>query len=90
MVGWCLIGLLEAFEEHNVLMIIFPSCWVYTILHLDPFQQSLLDAVQDGVVLDDGQVFGLGLEHLVRILARGHGTNGHLLLLHLLGNLARS
>lgn len=71
-------------------MIIFPYCRVYSILHLDSLQQSLLDAVQDGIMLNDGQVFGLGLEHLVGILTRGHGANGHLLLLHLLSNLARS
>lgn len=58
------------------------------ILYLDPLQESLLNTVQDRVVLNDSQVFSLGLEHLARVLARGHGTNGHLLGLHLLGDLA--
>lgn len=58
------------------------------ILYLDPLQESLLDTVQDRVVLNDSQIFSLGLEHLARILARGHGANGHLLGLHLLGDLA--
>lgn len=71
-------------------MIIFSYWRVYKILHLDPLQQSLLDAVQDGIMLNDGQVFGFSLEHLVGILTRGHGANGHLLLLHLLSNLAGS
>lgn len=86
MLNW----MVEAFEEQNVLMILFPSCLSHKYLHLDPFQESLLDAVQDGVMLNDGQIFGFGLEHLIRILARSHGSNGHLLLLHLLSNLARS
>jgi hypothetical protein len=58
------------------------------ILYLDPLKQSLLDTVQDGVVLNDSQVFSFGLEHLAGILAGGHGADGHLLGLHLLGNLA--
>lgn len=58
------------------------------ILYLDPLQESFLDTVQDRVVLNDGQVFSLGLEHLARILTRAHGANGHLLGLHLLGDLA--
>ncbi|KAJ6444829.1 Signal peptidase complex subunit 2 [Purpureocillium lavendulum] len=50
---------------------------------------TLLDIVQDGIVLDDSQVLGLGLELLVRVLAgAAHAAHGHLLRGHLLGHLA--
>lgn len=36
-------------------------------LHLDTLQKTLLDTIQDGVVLDDGEVLGLGEELLVGV-----------------------
>lgn len=83
--------LLEAFKGYNLFMILYPSFLrkkSRNILYFDPLQESLLDTVQDGVVLNDSQVFSLGLEHLAGILARSHGADGHLLGLHLLGDLA--
>lgn len=58
-------------------------------LRFDTRQQSLLDIVQHRVVLNDGKVLSFGLELLVGILPRTshHGLLGHLLGLHLLGNL---
>ena len=51
--------------------------------------EAVFDAIQDGIVLDDGKVFGLGLELLVGVLARAtHAAHGHLLGSHLLGHLA--
>jgi len=39
-------------------------------LHLDTLEKTLLDAIQDGMVLDDGEVFRLGKELLVGVDAR--------------------
>jgi len=58
-------------------------------LRFDTLQQAFLDIVQDGVVLDDSQVLGLGLELLVRVLpGASHTAHGHLLRSHLLCHLA--
>lgn len=58
-------------------------------LRLDTLKQTVLDVIQDGVVLDNGQVLRLSLELLVGVLARAaHGVHRHLLRGHLLSHLA--
>lgn len=60
-------------------------------LRFDTRQQTLLDVVQHRVMLNNIQVLSLSDELLVRVLARAtHHRVGHLLGLHLLGNLASS
>merc|ERR1712137_1119179 len=59
-------------------------------LRFDTRQETLLDIVQDRVVLDDSQVLSLGLELLVGVLTGASHGVGHLLCLHLLGDLAGS
>lgn len=58
-------------------------------LCLDLAQKAVLHVVKDGVVIHDRQVLCLGLELLVGVLAgTAHHRVGHLLLLHLLVELA--
>ena len=60
-------------------------------LRFDTRQKTFLDVVQNRVVLNNIQVLNLSNELLVRVLARAtHHRVGHLLGLHLLGNLASS
>ena len=60
-------------------------------LRFDTRQQTLLNIIQNRVVLNNVQVLSLGHELLVGILAgTSHHGVGHLLRLHLLGNLASS
>jgi hypothetical protein len=60
-------------------------------LRLDTRQQTLLNVIQNRVMLNDIQILNLSDELLVRVLARTahHGVR-HLLRLHLLGNLTGS
>lgn len=54
-------------------------------------EKAVLHIIKHRVVLNDGQVLGLGLELLVGVLAGAtEGVHLHLLSLHLLGNLAGS
>lgn len=93
MVGWCLNSMIRGVEGvqfiYNTMSVFSKKKKSTNILYFDPLQESLLDTVQDGVVLNDSQVFSLGLEHLAGILTWSHGADGHLLGLHLLGDLAR-
>ena len=57
-------------------------------LRFDTRQQTVLNIIENGVVLNDSKVLGLGLVLLIRILARAaHHWVGSLLRLHLLSNL---
>jgi hypothetical protein len=57
-------------------------------LRFDTRQQTFLDVVQNRVVLHNVQVLNFGHELLVGVLTRtAHHGVGHLLRLHLLGNL---
>jgi len=60
-------------------------CLAYVLRLFQTRQETVLDIVQDRIVIHDGQILGLSLELLVGILAgtTHHGV-WHLLCLHLL------
>ena len=59
------------------------------ILHRDTLEKTLLDAVQDRIVLNDGKVLGLGQELFVDVDARAkHLARLGAHLVHLLRHLA--
>lgn len=64
----------------------------FDILHLDTREKTLLDTVQNGMVLDDGEILRLGEKLLVGVDARAEhlacSLGAHLvhLLRHLVGS----
>ncbi len=63
----------------------------FDILHLDTLEKTLLDAVQDRMVLNDGKILSLGQELLIDVDARAkHLGRLWAHLVHLLRHLTRS